>query len=73
MYRHLFLAVLVTLGLLLGERHVAQAAASFTFTTIDVPGAPFTQPFGINPREQIVGRYVDNTGVQGFLATPKKK
>jgi len=65
----------VTLGLLLGGRHVAQAAASFTFTPIDVPGASFTEAFGITPSGQIVGRYLDSTGgtTHGFLATPKKK
>ena len=65
-YRHLFLALLVTLGLLLGGRHVAQAA-SFTFTPIDVPGAFFTEALGINPRGQIVGSYSDSTGEHGFL------
>ena len=74
MYRHLCLALLMTLGLLLGGRHVAQAA-SFTFTPIDVPGASFTEAFGITPSGQIVGRYLDSTGgtTHGFLATPKKK
>jgi hypothetical protein len=74
MYRHLCLALLMTLGLLLGERHVAQAP-SFTFTPIDVPGAfaPGTLAVGINSRGQIVGAYGDSTGTHGFLATPKKK
>ena len=62
MYRHLFLALLMTLGFLLGGRHVAQAAASFTFTPIDVPGASDTQAIGINPSGQIVGNYGDSTG-----------
>jgi probable HAF family extracellular repeat protein len=66
MYRHLFLALLVTLGFLLGGRHVAQAA-SFTFTPIDVPGASFTVAHGINSRGQIVGGYFDSTGVHSFL------
>ena len=74
MYRHLCLALLMTLGLLLGGRHVAQAAASFTFAPIDVPGATFTNAYGINPSGQIVGYYQDSTGApHGFLATPKKK
>ena len=73
MYRHLCLALLMTLGFLLGGRHVAQAA-SFTFTPIDVPGASFTEALGINPSGQIVGLYGDGSGTwQGFLATPKKK
>ena len=67
MYRHLCLALLMTLGFLLGGRPVAQAAASFTFTPIDVPGASYTVAIGINPSGQIVGIYVDSTGVHGFL------
>src|SRR5215470_4737854 len=63
---HLCLALLLTLGLLLGERPVAQGA-SFTFTPIDVPGATGTQAFGINPSGQIVGSYGDGTGTHGFL------
>jgi hypothetical protein len=66
MSRHLCLALLVTLGFLLGGRHVAQAA-SFTFTPIDVPGAISTQALRINPRGQIVGFYHDSTGGHGFL------
>ena len=72
MYRHLCLALLMTLGLLQGGRHVAQAA-SFTFTPIDVPGAISTEASGINPSGQIVGTYNDSTGEHGFLATPTKK
>ncbi len=65
--RQIFLALLMTLGLLLGERHVAQAA-SFTFTPINVPGASFTRANGITPSGQIVGSYVDSTGaLHGFL------
>jgi hypothetical protein len=71
MYRHLCLALLMSLGLLLGGRPVAQAA-SYTFTPIDVPGASDTAALGINPSGQIVGVYFDNTGEHGFLATPKK-
>ena len=67
MYRHLCLALLMTLGLLLGGRHVAQAAASFTFTTIDPPGAVVTAALGISPSGQIVGFYSDSTGEHGFL------
>ena len=73
MSRHLCLALLVTLGFLLGGRHGAQAAASFTFTPIDVPGASDTRAVGINPSGQIVGFYDGSTGQHGFLATPKKK
>jgi len=36
--------------------------------TIDVPGATYTQPWGINDSGQIVGFYFDATGVEhGFL------
>jgi probable HAF family extracellular repeat protein len=66
MSRHLFLALLVTLGFLLGGRHGAQAA-SFAFTPLDVPGAISTEARGINPRGQIVGIYADSTGEHGFL------
>lgn len=34
------------------------AAASGTFTAIDIPGATFVSATGINPRGDIVGRYV---------------
>jgi uncharacterized membrane protein len=40
-----------------------------TFTTIDVPGAVFTQPTGINSAGRIVGFYIDGTtfASHGFL------
>jgi uncharacterized membrane protein len=68
-----FVASLITaVGFLLGGRHGAQAAASFTFTPIDVPGASFTEAFGITPSGQIVGIYFDSmdtnlTKPHGFL------
>src|SRR5260370_5667135 len=37
------------------------------FTTIDVPGASFTEAFGINPEGNIVGHYSNATGLHGFL------
>jgi uncharacterized membrane protein len=37
----------------------SSGALGFTFTTIDVPGAPFTDALGINARGQIVGSYAD--------------
>src|SRR5260370_14889717 len=37
------------------------------FTTIDVPGASFTEAFGINPEGNIVGQYSNTTGIHGFL------
>jgi probable HAF family extracellular repeat protein len=68
MHRHLLVAVVVILGVLLGERDVVQAA-SFTFTTLDVPGASTTSAAGINSRGQIVGFYFDSVdgSEHGFL------
>ena len=37
------------------------------FTTIDVPGAAFTEAAGINPRGEIVGFYIAGTANHGFL------
>jgi len=45
------------------------AAASFTFTTLDVPGAAFTEPVDINNRGQIIGSFDDASGRHGFLLT----
>lgn len=44
------------------------AQQSFTFTTIDPPGAVLTHALGINPAGDIVGYYRDTTGkTHGFL------
>jgi uncharacterized membrane protein len=40
------------------------------FDTIDVPGAYYTDVYGINDAGQIVGSYGDATGDYGFVATP---
>ena len=41
---------------------------SFVFSSIDFPGATFTQAFGINAGGEVVGFYRDATGKQhGFL------
>src|SRR5437016_948096 len=46
----------------------ATAAAAFTITTIDVPGAVLTAPQGINSPGDVVGVYNDTNGVaHGFL------
>src|SRR5207247_2950575 len=46
----------------------ANAASPGAFTTIDYPGAVFTQALSINPRGDIVGSYVDSGNVEhGFL------
>src|SRR2546429_6521675 len=65
MRRSLLLAVL-SLGILLSPLVVAHAA-SYTFTTIDVPGAIQTNANGINSRGQIVGVYYDSLVNHGFL------
>ena len=45
-------------------------AASYTFTTIDVPGARGTEAHGINATGQIVGQFFGFTGsTHGFLDT----
>jgi hypothetical protein len=42
-----------------------------SYTTIDVPGATFTYLDSINNVGQLVGHYIDGSGmVHGFLATP---
>jgi uncharacterized membrane protein len=55
--------VLLIVGALLRGLSAAHAA-SYTFTTIDVPGALHTIAFGINDRGQIVGCC---DGTQSFL------
>ena len=61
------------LGLLLTCLPVAAArAASYTFTTVEVPGSEGTSALGINTAGQIVGGFVDvipglPTGTYGFL------
>src|SRR5258708_9555539 len=37
------------------------------FTTIDVPGASFTEAFGIDPKGNIVSRYSNATALHAFL------
>jgi probable HAF family extracellular repeat protein len=55
-------------ALLLGVSSGGHAAPLYTFTTIDRPGAAFTEPVGINSAGQIVGYYSDTAGrVHGFL------
>ena len=40
---------------------------AFTFTTIHVPGARSSFVFGINDAGQIVGWFLDATGIHGFV------
>jgi probable HAF family extracellular repeat protein len=42
-------------------------AFSYTFTSIDYPGADRTIAYGINDNNQIVGYYANGTGYYGFL------
>jgi probable HAF family extracellular repeat protein len=60
-------AIVAVAGLLAAGS--AADAAAYTFTTIDVPGANFTQAFGINDAGQIVGTFGSSTGTHGFLDT----
>jgi hypothetical protein len=39
------------------------------FTSIEIPGALFTDPIGINARGDIVGFYGDSTAYHGFCLT----
>jgi len=43
------------------------------FTTIDVPGASFTQALGINPKGNVVGVYSNATGTHGFLLRRRER
>jgi len=64
----LFAAVVLVVGLVVAIPASAPATSSM-FTTIDGPGAFFTQATGINATGQIVGAFVAPTGFHGFLDT----
>jgi uncharacterized membrane protein len=67
--RRRLMSTLLSLGVLLSAFTIARAA-SYTFTTIDVPfpSAQHTSAQGINNPGQIVGAYSDSSGqLQGFL------
>jgi probable HAF family extracellular repeat protein len=64
MHRHL-LPALLSLSVLLSALAAAQSP-SYTFTTLAVPGAISTFPFGINTHGQIVGIYYTDA-YHGFL------
>jgi len=57
---------LIALYLLPGGSPAAPNGPSFT--TIDVPGAIFTQAEGINPAGEITGFYCDDSTCHGFPA-----
>ena len=40
------------------------------YTTFDFPGATETTAFGLNSFDDIVGAYVDSSGLHGYLRTP---
>jgi probable HAF family extracellular repeat protein len=59
---------LFLLSLLLGSAWLSSAlGASYTFTTIDVPGSFSTDAAGINDMGQIVGSFTDASGQHGYL------
>src|SRR6516162_9427448 len=62
-------AVLTLSGMaLIGiPRALAQPSLHGTFTSIDFPGASFTAAVGINPRGDIVGRFIVGGAQHGFL------
>jgi len=61
------LALLTAASLVLNR---PAAATTFTYTTLNAPGAPNnTRAFGVNDAGQVAGYYVDNTGYHGFLET----
>lgn len=42
-------------------------AATYSFTTLDVPGATSTYPASINASGQVAGYYFDGAGSHGFI------
>ena len=58
---------LALLGLMAGVAGPAQAAPTFSFTTIDVPALTGTEASGINDTGQIAGNYGNASGGHGFL------
>jgi probable HAF family extracellular repeat protein len=66
MHRFL-LSTVLSLSVLLSTLVAAQDA-SYTFTTIDVPGALYTEAHGINAAGQVVGGFLDaGFTFHGFL------
>jgi len=60
------LSTMLFLSVLLSPLVSAQDA-SYTFTTIEVPGVGYTVASGINAAGQIVGWFADAIGTHGFL------
>src|SRR5229473_454452 len=63
------LAAVLTLGMAVTAipRGLAQPPLPGAFTSIDFPGANYTDARGINPRGDIVGLYVGAGVTHGFL------
>ena len=59
----------MALGLALTAFASSVSAAPYTFTTLVVPGASFTDAFGINNAGQVVGLFNDISGTHGFINT----
>jgi uncharacterized membrane protein len=62
-----------THGFLLRRRERDDDGDNDAFTTIDVPGASFTEAFGINPEGNVVGLYRNATGTHGFLLRRRER
>src|SRR6266566_7701044 len=61
------LRLLLSLGCILTTLSASSIAQSFTFTTIDVPGAALTEAEGISPGGAVAGLYTDSAGMHGFV------
>ena len=59
--------IIVLFGTVLNTRASGALVPSYSFTTINVPGATNTQANGINNRGEIVGSFTDATGTHGFI------
>jgi hypothetical protein len=69
--RRSLLSTVLSLSILFST-FVAAQDASYTFTTLDVPGATVTLAYGINDRGQIVG-WFQVGAMHGFLAIPTNR
>jgi probable HAF family extracellular repeat protein len=54
-------------GLSFGVVPDAQAAMSYSFKILDIPGATGTEPRSINASGQVTGYYWDGPGTHGFV------
>src|SRR6266568_2249903 len=62
-----------THGFLLRRRERDDDGDNDAFTTINVPGAFFTEAFGITPEGNVVGVYSNATGTHGFLLRRRER